>query len=354
MILWLAVTAALAHPFGNSSASHRSELWLGSETVSLRYTAEVPADVVRANARLRPGSDPVAVTTSELVSGLVLAVDGVAVPLNVVGPARITPEQGAYTIAISFSAPLPQQGAGIVELSNANLPEVRSYWSCAVMVDRQWVVLDASVLQGGRDTCPEWRTGDASRTLTLSLRRTSPGERARDWLLDAPDTRGLLAARPQPMQWRSGTLNGPALIAMPLATAALAGLGDLRPNRALLGWAVALVVAIGASFLPFNLAPWLDLVFAVLVAIGARWPRWGTWTGIAALASTGHSLRLVALLAGVAGMTALVRHGLLRGPSAGHLAPEDALDRTKLAAHLLWLVAGWLLIRGLLGLLSQT
>lgn len=169
---WL-VLAAEAHPFGARFAAHLTNVDVGPDRVSVRYTADVPNPIV-ATATRTPGVDPVEAMAEELRTGLVLLVNGEVAPMSPDGPWSVRPTEDTHRYTWALSAGLEAPPA-TVELSNGNLPDVPAVFRAHVDVADGWEIAE-STLWRVRDGVVEldesdlWRTDERHRTLTVAVR----------------------------------------------------------------------------------------------------------------------------------------------------------------------------------------
>lgn len=266
LLLCLLAPIALAHPFGAESAAHHSELWLAPDHVRVRYTAEVPRPVIVANARLRPGIDPVTAMSAELRAGLILLADGEALPLAVSGPAVIRDDANATTLALSFTARLPPSTHALV-WTHGNLPEIPAWSATTVFAEPGIEVLDSNLLEMrngeiARDRAGQWRYGDDGRTVSVTLAvRDGPLHRVARWLAGDVPPRPLAHARVRPMDTvRPGRIEG-TLGAIGLALATGASSRSMPKGAALT--ALAWLTGVG------SVAPRLVVAMAIAAATGA-------------------------------------------------------------------------------------
>ncbi len=227
--LWLAL-AAHSHPFGARFAAHLVELEVGDSGVRVAYLADVPNPIVQTATR-DPRANPVEEMALELLSGLVLEVDGETHSLAPAGPWSATATEDTHQFQWVLEAELDRPPASVA-LSNGNLPDVPAVYRARVTVGGTQVPTDCSLWRVRNDEIAldetdRWRTDERNRTLSVSL---APPAGALSPLWNAvsppPDTPVLASDRWLP-PWRAAlrtrTLT-PALAALALGLAASAAL----------------------------------------------------------------------------------------------------------------------------------
>jgi ABC-type nickel/cobalt efflux system permease component RcnA len=92
-ILLVAAPGASAHPLGNFSVNHLSEVRVSDDRVDVRYLLD-QAEIPTFEERGRPTAELLAAKRAEALRGLELTVDGRQVPLRADGPGAIAFPQG--------------------------------------------------------------------------------------------------------------------------------------------------------------------------------------------------------------------------------------------------------------------
>ena len=91
--LLVAAETATAHPLGNFTVNHLSQVRISSDAVTVHYVLD-QAEIPTFRERRRSGEDVLADKRDAVVRGLKLTVDGRAVPLEAVAPGRISMPMG--------------------------------------------------------------------------------------------------------------------------------------------------------------------------------------------------------------------------------------------------------------------
>jgi len=323
---------ASAHPFGAKYAAHRVDLHIGDEAIELHYIAEVPNGILKASR----ADDPLDEMKMELLSGLVLQVDGEPIALRVAGPAEIQENDDAYQIGLRMRAELPGPISEIV-LSDGNLPDVPGVFSATATVDDGIRVLESSLLRlkegvVHRDDSERWHMGPGHRETTLHI--------AQPWLAWtwigpslSPEPIGVAAAYPP--TWTEllrQPLVTPSVGALAVLFGFLAGLVGERPK-----WPIAL----GCSIPAIPCALWLPSPTAEITA---------TIVAIAAIVAARRNIGAGTLLVGgiavathAVGLAILVFASYLGGAALVHRLNRP--DHVVLLASLAAMFAGLMVLR---------
>jgi hypothetical protein len=316
MMLWLCVTA-WAHPFGDRFAAHQLTLHLRDDALEVRYRADVPTALIDADAAAQqrpPPAEPMAALLRELSAGVVVVVDGRAVPLQASEPPTVRPATHSVQVGLSWTAPLAPSDHRI-DLSNGNLPEVPAYHATLVTVGPMWQSQGDTVEPTG-----SWSLDPGQRRARFAVRRTD-GPLDRWWRWTAASPAQVPAAAAHAPGW--SPLTAPTGSA-PTAALALAGAAALGAGSPRSRWG-GRVVAVGA----------VGVALAAAVPGTAHAPVGGV-LGLAAAAAAIAApavAPLVALLAMLAAapwrlaaqgalLAAVVHLGAHRGP--GTPAPSRA------------------------------
>jgi ABC-type nickel/cobalt efflux system permease component RcnA len=161
-LLALAAAPAGAHPLGNFSVNHLTEVRVSSDRIDLRYLLD-QAELPTFQERSRTGAQVLAAKRAEVRRGLRVTVDGRAIPLRFAGE-RLShpPGQGGLPLTrIEFRLVAPASGARVA-VRDDTFPE-RLGWR-------------AIVARPGAGTAVRSSTPVADPT--GGLRRYPPGERA--------------------------------------------------------------------------------------------------------------------------------------------------------------------------------
>jgi len=290
--------AAAAHPFGAQYAAHRVDLHVGPSEIQVGYIAEVPIPILMATG----AQDPLGDMKLELLSGLVLQVNGTSVPLDVAGPAHVERNDDAYTIGLELVAHTESPIREVV-LSDGNLPDVPGVFSSTATVAPAFQVQESSLLrirdgEVARDDSGRWRMGPGHRETSLTLRRVPS---LWTWVAPSDSTRPLPLADAVPPRWIdlvTKPIVTPATAAVSALLAVLAGLGAAVPRGgALLApWAILPVLALLAT-------PWTELAALALAmaSLGAA-VRQHQAAGALLIASIGLTTQSPLLALGVLGI----------------------------------------------------
>ncbi|MFT6142855.1 MAG: hypothetical protein ACJAZO_000353 [Myxococcota bacterium] len=248
-----------------------------NDHVDIHYYLEAPR--LRPQDHDAPPQDVVP-GISELQSGLILRVDGRAVPLTPVGDVDYRSSHTMAGVAVTLTALVP---AGTTELTveNGNYPDLPGLFRTGWDFGPDWRLTDASLRSH------QWVQGDDARTSTVSLVHRAPYER----LLLSVSSQPIAAAttwRPGPLvAWR-GNIPHPLGAALVLLLTPLAGWTARLPRGPSLGVSLAAGVGLGAcaaAFATVNVAA--VPVSLCLLALVSLWTpaRWlGGWVALFALA----------------------------------------------------------------------
>ncbi len=227
--LWLAFTAH-SHPFGARFAAHLVELEVSDSAVRVNYLADVPNPIVQTSTR-DPSADPLAEMALELLSGLLLEVDGATLRMEPVGPWSARATEDTHQFQWTLEAALPNPPTDVV-VSNANLPDVAAVYRSRVSVGGSsvptacslWRMRDNAI---ALDETDRWRTDERNRTLSVSLAEPA-GALSPLWNIVSPppEVPALAADRwlpPLEVAVRTRTLT-PALAGLATSTTAVGAL----------------------------------------------------------------------------------------------------------------------------------
>lgn len=173
VLVW-ALAVAQAHPFGARFAAHAVAVDVGERTIHVEYIADVPNPLV-VSATQDPQADPVRAMALELLSGLVLEVDGETAELVPDGSWQVQRTDDTHQFLWRLDATVPHAPT-TVELSNGNLPDVTAVFRAKVTTATDDLVLTESSLwrmQDGEivlDETDRWRTDERMRVLRVTVR----------------------------------------------------------------------------------------------------------------------------------------------------------------------------------------
>jgi hypothetical protein len=222
MLGWVVLASlAGAHPGGHTGADggvrgalgHRTELSVSPDTVTWKFTLEIPEKrlVVEARQDAVEGGDPetfLARTLQEVSDGMHVTLDGQPLPLERLPVALpSTPgEPGFVELRVHAQGKLP--GPGTLALRDGVRPlEEGNYFLTRVELDGSWVVSDTSLLrvEDGKiedDRHGVWVREETMRTPQLRLRPSGYFER-RSGLVPLPlRVSGAPGVAPEP--WALG------------------------------------------------------------------------------------------------------------------------------------------------------
>ncbi len=318
VVAWLAL--ADAHPLGAEVYGHATVITLSADSVRVDYQIEIPAAALLQEMRAAP-DDARPFGARKLVAlrdGLVLTVDGVAVPTVDVP----VPQRGPSGVFISYDLALTAAllpGAHTVRLDDGNAPTAPGVSQVTIKVAPGVSVTDTDVRDG------VWRPdGRASRLDVVvggsawdALLPPVPPERTLDEAMAPSWAEAALGQAPTPL----GVALAAALAALAGASAPATGWRD-RWGPLLLGLAGALPL------------PWAG--WPVLGAIGATnaltvaWRPWAMGLVVGALAgSVGWRAAAVVVAASAVGRAAC------------HLGFPPAARVAMAVAGPVWLAIRW-------------
>ena len=128
-VLALPAADAGAHPLGNFTVNHLTEVGVSRDTVRLRYILDV-AEIPTFQARRQSRAQTLARARAEVARALVVTVDGRRVALRDAGAARLSyplGQGGLNTTRIEFALRAAADGAGVVALRDGTYPDRLGY-----------------------------------------------------------------------------------------------------------------------------------------------------------------------------------------------------------------------------------
>ncbi len=302
----LAAGVAWAHPFGAQYAAHRVDVHVGADAVAVHYIAEVPSGLLR-------GPDGLSDMKMELLSGLVLQVDGATVPLVLAGPAEVQENDDSVQIGLRLHADLEAPPTEVL-ISDGNLPDVAGVFSSTATVESGFSVLESSLLsiRNGvvtRDDSDRWHMGAGHRETRLHVAAASP---VWSWLGPWSDGEPIGVAAAYPPAW-SALLRRPVVTPTVAAIAVLLALGAGLAAPKDRDWRIAAACWVPVAPLAFWLpSPATEILAALLaivaLALSSRSHIAATTLLVGAIALATHAIGLALLIIAVhLGGTAL-RH----------------------------------------------
>ncbi len=288
MIAWLAIAAATAHPGSFRIAAQDVAIVVDDDRVEIHYYLEAP--------RLRPEhhdapAEEVVPDISELQSGLILRVDGEAVPLIPQGDVEYRSSHTMAGVAATFTAGLPTAVSELT-VENGNYPDLPGHFRTGWVLGPHWRLTNSSLItiEGGRiatDQSRQWVQGDHARTSTVSLTRRAPFEALLVPVSSEPIS-AVTTWRPNPpVAWRR-SIPHPLWAALALLLTPLAGLGARLPKGPSVGIAVAAGVGLGTCAAAVTTVTVAAVpIFIGVLAVVSLWSslRWlGGWVALFALA----------------------------------------------------------------------
>lgn len=155
-MFWLLLATAWAHPFSERVAAHQTRLVLTPEVIGVEYLVDVPlsADPVTGALDVQ--------TPSEVASGLLLLVDGVALPLAESRQPQLGADAHAFSTRVWLESPMPPDAHRLV-LSTANYPDLPAWYRFETFVSPFVTVHDAT------PPLDAWLNAPAARTLELTF-----------------------------------------------------------------------------------------------------------------------------------------------------------------------------------------
>jgi len=329
--LLLVPAVAWAHPFASRITAHQTQVALTPSEIRVDYTVETPVSPrTGPQGEAHPGTLDLE-SLDEIASGLLLEVGGETVPLepdpNV--PPRVRSAGQTVAMRVGLRAPAPDEEVATLRLSNANYPDLPSYFMTRVLVDPQVQVTASSLFMADplsgvlHDEDGAWHPGDPWRTLTLTVRYRRGALAAGYRRLEGTEgiLRGAWASRPRTPwgAWLHGAMQpGWLLVLTGLATL----LGGTIPRASGHGFAKVLVAAGLPALLiaigPAMLWPW----FALVAALAAGGLAVRSWLGGAPVHAALAALAALALTTPHAGFAALLAIGGTIGVLVGRGRPD--------------------------------
>jgi nickel/cobalt exporter len=129
MVSALSATAADAHPLGNFTVNHLTEVGVADDGVQLRYVLDI-AEIPTFQARHQSRAEILQRARQEIARRLVVTVDGRRVALRGAGTALLSfprGQGGLNTTRIELPLRAPATGARVVQLHDATYPDRLGY-----------------------------------------------------------------------------------------------------------------------------------------------------------------------------------------------------------------------------------
>jgi len=127
--LAVSATVANAHPLGNFTVNHLTQVAVAGDAVQLRYILDI-AEIPTFQARHQPRAQILQRARQEIARRLVITVDGRRVPLRSTGTALLSfprGQGGLNTTRIELPLRAPATGANVVQLRDNTYPERLGY-----------------------------------------------------------------------------------------------------------------------------------------------------------------------------------------------------------------------------------
>ncbi len=121
--------SAAAHPLGNFTINHLTQVAVTAETVELRFILDI-AEIPTFQARRQPRAQTLRDAREEVARGLAVTVDGRRAVLRDAGPALLSSapgEGGLNTTRIEIPLRASATGAGVVEVRDGTYPDRLGY-----------------------------------------------------------------------------------------------------------------------------------------------------------------------------------------------------------------------------------
>lgn len=121
--------SAAAHPLGNFTINHLTQVGVTDDAVQLRFILDI-AEIPTFQARRQPRAQKLRRARGEVARGLVVTVDGRRAVLRDAGPALLSlrpGEGGLDTTRIEIPLQAPASGAAVVEVRDGTYPERLGY-----------------------------------------------------------------------------------------------------------------------------------------------------------------------------------------------------------------------------------